>query len=142
MARHYLNNEIQKFIKVGVASVALGSSVGILGLIVSMLFGGRLLGLLYGERYMIYKDCFVIIMLASTLWYAAGMAGCMLNAMRKFGHQLIVNLLSLAASAVAIIGVGDKYGINGMAWALVAGMGVRLLMAVAVVIMRLREGAN
>lgn len=140
MANLYLNGNNKEFVKVGLASVVIGISVGLLGIIVSMLFGGRLLGVIYGKDYVAYKDCFVIIMVASTLWYASGLAGCMLNAMRKFGHQLIANLISLVASSVALTAFGVTYGIDGVAWAMVIGMAVRLSITTVLVTVNIRAG--
>lgn len=139
MARHFSNNELSSFVSVGVISVLLGSSIGILGLIVSIFYGRELLGFVYGKQYMAYQQCFAIVMLAATLWYAAGLTGCMLNAARRFGHQLLANGLAVSAVVVAVVIIGREGGINGIAWALAIGMGAKLMASVALVLIELRK---
>ena len=140
MARHFVNNEWSEFCRVGLTSVLLGSGVGVCGLMVSVLYGEQLLGFVYGEPYIAYQPCFVIVMLASILWYAASMTGCMLNAARRFGHQLLANWLAILAVCIAVAGFGSAGGINGIAWALAIGMGARLAASLGLLFMTLRKG--
>ncbi|TMQ75633.1 lipopolysaccharide biosynthesis protein [Candidatus Accumulibacter phosphatis] len=140
MARHFVNNEWSEFCRVGLTSVLLGSGVGVCGLMVSVLYGEQLLGFVYGEPYIAYQPCLVIVMLASILWYAASMTGCMLNAARRFGHQLLANWLAILAVCIAVAGFGSAGGINGIAWALAIGMGARLAASLGLLFMTLRKG--
>ncbi|MEF8713937.1 MAG: oligosaccharide flippase family protein [Accumulibacter sp.] len=142
MARHFANNEWSEFCRVGLMAVLLGSGVGVCGLIVSVFYGEQLLGFIYGEPYIAYQPCLVIVMLASILWYAAGLTGCMLNAARRFGHQLLANWLAISAVCIAVAGFGSKGGINGIAWALVIGMGARLAASLGLLFMTLRKGTG
>lgn len=140
MARHFVNNEWSEFCRVGLTSVLLGSGVGVCGLMVSVIYGEQLLGFVYGEPYIAYQPCLVIVMLASILWYAASMTGCMLNAARRFGHQLLANWLAILAVCIAVAGFGSAGGINGIAWALAIGMGARLAASLGLLFMTLRKG--
>ena len=142
MARLFLNDDLSSFLRVGAISVLAASGVGVFGVLVSVFFGKQLLGLFYGEKYMAYQPCLVIIMLASALWYAASLTGCMLNAARSFGHQMLANGLALLAVAISVLVIGRPGGINGMAWALTIGMGARLFSSLGFVLIGIRRRAR
>lgn len=105
--------------------------VGVAGLAVASVLGGPILGLVYGPRYAAYESTLVVVMLAALLWYGAGIAGCALNAARRFGANLAIMAAALAALGAAAMVLIPSSGALGAAWALCIGMAVRCALSTA-----------
>jgi O-antigen/teichoic acid export membrane protein len=103
--------------------LALGASLGVLGVVVAALASGPILTLLYGAEYATQSRTFVWLMVAAGITYAYVFLGTATTAMRRFRIQLPIELAGvlviLAASGILV----PRWGLLGAAWALCASAG-------------------
>jgi O-antigen/teichoic acid export membrane protein len=71
----------------------------------------------------------MVVMLAALLWYGAGIAGCALNAARRFYLNLFIMAATLVALAAATLLLVPAGGALGAGWALCFGMAVRFALS-------------
>jgi O-antigen/teichoic acid export membrane protein len=127
LAIYFKKKELRKFVLLGTKSILIGLAIGLIGTLIAGLFGNNILVLFYGEDYAQYSQVFTIIMLSATLWYLAGLAGCLINATRKFKYQIYSNLLSFISTLISSLYLYND-GLVGVSWAIVIGMTIRLLL--------------
>ena len=123
LARLYILDDRSKFRSLLWKLVLIGTSLGVLGVLVAKLAGEPLLRLVYGAEYGQYADVFVWIMVAAGASYVGSFLGYGVTATRAFSlfftRYLFMVIITVIASALLI----PKWGLRGAAWAtLVAGV--------------------
>jgi len=104
-------------------------SIGIVGLVV-LLFGSRLLGLIYGpgfSQFWLASDLFAVGMLVSSFGLGAIL---ILKATRHTRELFVVSIVTLVVALAATAGLATAYGVTGAAASGIAsyGMGVVFLL--------------
>ncbi|MEK5023990.1 lipopolysaccharide biosynthesis protein [Paenibacillus sp. FSL M7-1046] len=140
LSRYYRDN-LQRFKRLLLQIMGLCLLLGLAGLSAAYFMGEFLLSLLYSPDYAAYNNVFIIIMLASTIWYMTGCLSAALTVSRYIKLQIPVFLLtcvSIIASSFLLIPV---YGATGAAWSICIGMGTRFVCSFALVLHALSRQA-
>jgi O-antigen/teichoic acid export membrane protein len=106
---------------------ALASAIGILGLIVSLTFGGNILEIIYTSEFAPYQKVLTWIILGETLNFASLALEHALSAGSRYSAQLKSISASLVGLILASLIFIPEYGVLGAAWAIVAGGLARLI---------------
>jgi O-antigen/teichoic acid export membrane protein len=77
------------------------------------------INVIYGPKWIEAAGPLAILALAWPFWLMGNLSGNVLNARNWLGHELIVQVSTLAYTIVAVL-VGLNYGIDGVAWAIVS----------------------
>jgi len=87
LAKLYKDNMLIKFKKLLSQLILFGFSIGIVGIIISILFGELILKVVYDANYSDYNELFVLIMIAALFNYSGSFLGYGLTSMRLFKIQ-------------------------------------------------------
>ena len=87
-----------------------------------MLLGRQFLTIMYRPEYAMYPSVFTWLMAAAGVSYVASALGFGLAAARKFDVQLLVYICAALVTTAASVPLVPRYGLQGAAWALLAGM--------------------
>jgi O-antigen/teichoic acid export membrane protein len=117
---------------------AVGTALGLGGLLVVLAAGRSLLALLYGDIYAGAQELLVIVSLAAALGYIGSALGYMLTAARQFALQAPVFATVALATTAAAYALVPSLGLAGAGWSLVVGAGVQLV-ASAILLYRLTD---
>lgn len=116
--------------------VLTGTSIGMLGVVVSWLLAEDALQLLFGPEYAAQADVLVVLMVAATFQYASLFVGTSVDAMRAFRVQAPLTALGLVTAIVAGWWLTRDHGLIGTAWStvltqVVLGLGHVVVFAIA-----------
>jgi O-antigen/teichoic acid export membrane protein len=100
------------------ASVAVGG----LAVVIAWALGEPLLRVVYGAEYARHADVFVVLTAASAAGAVPYFVGTALSAVRRFGHQLVSSVITLAVTAVLAYVLIPAHGLWGAAWTVLAMM--------------------
>lgn len=92
--------------------------IGAAGLCSALLFGSRLLAIIYRPEYASHQSIFVFLMAASGFLYLGSMLGCAVTAVRCFIPQLPLFAIAAVATAVASMLLVPSHGLRGAAMAI------------------------
>ena len=114
-----------------------GATLGLLGVVVAIVAGERILALAYGAEYAAHNAILVWLMLAAGLGYVAAFAGYGVTAARYFKAQIPLFAAVVAATAAACWWLVPRYGMLGAALSLLIAaltqlVGAGLILAHAV----------
>ncbi len=127
LSRYYSEGDIVAFRGLMLRLYALSTLLGVVGVLVSLLAGRRVLTLLYGPEYAGYTDVLTYLMVASSLMYIFGIQGTGLTAQRRFRVQALLHasftILALFLSSLFIA----KYGIRGASYAILAQTAIMVI---------------
>jgi len=99
--------------------LAIGCLIGIIGIVISLLWGKTILTLLFTPEYAEYKNIFVGVMFAGAILVLFSFMNIGLTAMRSFKVQLIIyGLALLVCLAISFIFI-PKYGMAAAIWAVI-----------------------
>jgi len=121
LARHYIEN-LHEFRKLLLQLTAIGVANGVIGIVAAALWGRQVLTIMYRPEYAMYPSVFVWLMVAAAVSYVATVLGFGLAAARKFDVQLPVYICAALVTVSACVPLVPRYGLQGAAWALLAGM--------------------
>lgn len=96
-------------------------AVGLLGVLASVLVGGPILGLLYGDEYRKGAGILAVLMLSATLQYIASVLRSVLIARGMRRGVFFVSLANMAATLTVALTAVPAIGAIAAAWSLVAG---------------------
>jgi O-antigen/teichoic acid export membrane protein len=119
--------------------VAVGSILGLGGLLLALAAGRFLLGFVYGDTYAGAQELLVVVALAAALGYLGSALGYMLTAAREFVLQAPLFALVALATAAAGYALIPRLGLAGAGWSLVVGAGVQVI-ASAILLYRRTDG--
>jgi O-antigen/teichoic acid export membrane protein len=121
LARHYIENLCQ-FRRLLLQLIVIGVANGVIGILAAALWGRQFLTIMYRPEYAMYPSVFVWLMVAAAVSYIAAVLGFGLAAARKFDVQLPVYICAALVTVSACVPLVPRYGLQGAAWALLAGM--------------------
>lgn len=124
-----------RFRRVAFQLAAIGAGIGLVGVAVAVLAGGRLLGVLYRPEYSAYQGLLVWVMVSSTLWYAAALLSFAAIAADQIKVQAILHAVAALATLVVSPFAIRAFGLVGGAVALTVGI-IPLLLGESVVVWR------
>jgi len=121
LARYYIEN-LRQFRKLLLQLIGIGVANGIIGILAAVLWGRQFLTIMYRPEYAMYPSVFAWLMVAAAISYVATVLGFGLAAARKFDVQLPVYICAAGVTVSACVPLVPRYGLQGAAWALLAGM--------------------
>jgi O-antigen/teichoic acid export membrane protein len=121
LARYYVEN-LRQFRRLLLQLIAIAAANGVIGVLAAVLWGRQFLTIMYRPEYAMYPSAFVWLMAAAGVSYVASVLGFGLSAARKFDVQLPVYICAALVTAAACVPLVSRYGLQGAAWALLAGM--------------------
>lgn len=121
LARYYIEN-LRQFRRLLLQLIAIGIVNGVIGILAAVLWGRQFLTIMYRPEYAMYPSVFVWLMVAAAVSYVASVLGFGLAAARKFDVQLPVYICAALVTLFACVPLVPRYGLQGAAWALLAGM--------------------
>jgi O-antigen/teichoic acid export membrane protein len=121
LARHYIE-DLRQFRKLLLQLIAIGVANGVIGILAAALWGRQVLTIMYRPEYATYPTVFVWLMVAAAVSYVATVLGFGLAAARKFDVQLPVYICAALVTVSACVPLVPRYGLQGAAWSLLAGM--------------------
>jgi O-antigen/teichoic acid export membrane protein len=121
LARYYIEN-LRQFRRLLLQLIAIGVANGVMGILAAALWGRQFLTIMYRPEYAMYPSVFVWLMVAAAVSYVATVLGFGLAAARKFDVQLPVYICAALVTVSACMPLVPRYGLQGAAWALLAGM--------------------
>ena len=139
LAKLYKNNNKNGFINLLLKLVFLGFALGIVGLLVSIVFGQLILKLVYNEAFIDYHHILILSMLASVFSYANSFLGYGLTAMRLFKVQPYLGTVWVIISIVASIILIPKWQLIGAATVLIISSIVQFLTTLLVVNVNIKK---
>jgi O-antigen/teichoic acid export membrane protein len=119
--------------------VAFGGVLGGAGVLIALLFGHRLLLLLYRPEYAAHTEVFTWLMVAAAFGYIARFVVVAASAARSFRAQAPLYAVSLAIVAACSWWMIPRWGLLGAAWAVATAAAALLVGAVVVLFAALRR---
>jgi O-antigen/teichoic acid export membrane protein len=133
LAKHFEAARMRAFRALLGSIVVASLGVGAIGVLGSLLFGRRILAILYRPEYSAHWDILVWLMAAAGFFYVGSTLGCAVTAVKCFTPQLPLFAVAAAVTAVASMLLVPSQGLRGAALAiLISGLiqcagGLRLL---------------
>jgi O-antigen/teichoic acid export membrane protein len=124
--------------------VGFAAAVGALMVLAAVLFGPRILALLYRPGYAAYSKEFTLVVAAAALGYVAAPLWYAVMAMRAFTLQLLPSLVLVVVSIATCAWLIPVAGVAGAAWSVSIGSVVFLgcLVAICAYLMPRRNMSN
>lgn len=126
LAKYHAARESRKFSRLLSRLIALGIFLGIFGVLISLMWGQRIVNILFTSEYAVYNNILVWLMLVATLQYVSSFLGLASTAGRYFRIQPVILMLSLCATVVACFFLIPHMGLAGAAQGMVVGSLVQL----------------
>ncbi len=108
--------------------ILLAISIGVLGVVLSLLVGDWILVKIYSKDFDGYAGLLTLIMFAGMISYISGVVGCALTAMRKFKSQAILSLISMLIVLISSPVLVVSFGIDGAVFSLILALTIKLVM--------------
>jgi O-antigen/teichoic acid export membrane protein len=121
LARYYVEN-LRQFRRLLLQLIAIAAANGVIGVLAAALVGRQFLTIMYRPEYAMYPSVFTWLMAAAAVSSVASALGFGLAAARKFDVQLLVYICAALVTAAASVPLVPHYGLEGAAWALLAGI--------------------
>ena len=112
--------------------MAIGSVLGVGGILVAWIAGPKLLAMLYRPEYAAESRLLVWFMVVAWMGYLAQFLGTAMTSARLFVHQIPLFALGVLAITVGSYWLVPRMGLQGAIVASMAGILVQLLASVAV----------
>jgi O-antigen/teichoic acid export membrane protein len=126
LAKNYIEN-LSAYFRLLIKLIAFGLVIGFLAIIVSIFFGEIILQYLYTKEYKEYNNVFIVIMIASAIWYVTGFISSALTATTLFSVQVPIYIITLLATCSTSLILIPKFGLIGAALTVCIGNIIRLL---------------
>ena len=118
--------ERQPFLALLTRLLLSGTALGVVGVVGSAALGRVLLGLLYGAAYAQEVSLFTLLMAAAGVSYVASFAGFGMTALRQFGAQVPLFVVTTAVLLVGCWLLIPQSGVWGAAWAMLGAAAIQL----------------
>ena len=128
LAKHYARGDRPAFCRLLGKLLGVALCLGGGGAMLMVLFGGRVLQLLYGAEFTRYADLAVYLMIAAAIMYLNGPLSKAVEAMRHFKMNMVVRTTSGLVLLVLLPGLLGTHGLKGVAGAIAISAAVSLLM--------------
>jgi O-antigen/teichoic acid export membrane protein len=113
LSRYYTENNLIGFKHLLKKLIFIGFSIGIAGIIVTILFGKELLTIIYTPQYAEYSPLLIISMIAGLFMYVSTFFGFSITATKNFKIQPYLGGVWLLTSILVSFMLIPKYGIIG-----------------------------
>ena len=133
LAQLYARTDRRAFRLLLAKLVAIGTALGVLGVLVIWIAGRPILTLLYRPEYAAYERVFLWIGIATGLGYAASFLGYGMTAARYFRAQVPVFFATMLTTAAACAVLVPRYDLIGAALAMTAASVVQAIGSAAVI---------
>ena len=131
--------ETKALARLGGRLLSLLAGIGLLSLLAARLWGRWALVLLYGESIAPYSGLLGPVVVCAVLYAACWLLSRMLIILGEMKRQLLITMISLAASALTARSWIAGLGSNGVSWAVVTGYGLFFLLCILYIAGRLRR---
>ena len=118
MARYHAQGEKKGFRNIFTKLISAGFALGLLGVVVAILAGDRIIALIYDEQYAIHSRLLVLLMIAGFIDMTFLGIASAVNAMRFFRIQFFVSIISVLVVTISSMTLVNSFGINGVAIAM------------------------
>ncbi|MGQ9579381.1 MAG: lipopolysaccharide biosynthesis protein [Armatimonadota bacterium] len=133
LGRYYTTTNLKAFLKLLAKLVGLTACVGIVGIIASVVWGERILSILFAPEYAKASNVFVLVMVASTITGIAALMNYAMTATRQISPQLPILLTICGVTGAVCAFAVPVNGLVGAAEGLIAGAIVHMLLGCMVV---------
>jgi O-antigen/teichoic acid export membrane protein len=120
LAISYVKKHLVEFRRLVLKASLFAATLGILGLIISLGCGKWLLAVIYKPEYAAEISTFQILLLAGMVAALGNIVGTAVTSMRRFYAQVPLHFLKLVILYFGCRWGVDYYGLEGVAWAIVA----------------------
>lgn len=131
--------DVVRFRRLTMRLAAAGFGVGALGTIVAVLFGHRVLAILYRADYASQQPLLIWVMISSAVWYGATLLVFAAIAAKRFAPQAYLHGAAAAVTFALCPVLLPRFGLPGAAMALTAGVSALLLGESVVVYLAIRD---
>jgi O-antigen/teichoic acid export membrane protein len=126
-AKYYSDKSCTNFFALAKKALVVSISLGILGIIISLVIGKQVLVILYSAEYAEYSTVFVLIAIASAITFSTSMLTAMITSARLFSSQLPVSFIELVSIVLFSLYFVPKLGMYGAGLALIMSSAVHLI---------------
>ena len=133
LAKYHVAGERSSFRRLMTKLLLLAAALGIAGLLVSALAGGRILALLYTNEYSRMAGVLTVLCAGSALSYVASFLGYGMTALRRYKIQVPIFLGVVLITLLSCYWLTGRYGLMGTAVGMLIGSVGQVLMSAAVV---------
>ncbi|AGT33676.1 hypothetical protein M493_17340 [Geobacillus genomosp. 3] len=116
-----------QFKKLLVKLVSIGFVTGILGVIITLLFGELILSILYKPSYAKYNELFTLLLISGTFSFSSTFLGIGLTATRSFKIQPYLGVIWIVVSFISAIILIPKFGLFGAGYSAIISSIVQFL---------------
>ncbi len=127
LSRRYAAGDAWGYARLLRRLLATGIALGALGLLVSFLFGGKLLAAALGPSYAPHTALLDWTMLNALVWYVGGILACGVTATRNFRVQFPIFGAAMVAVSTAAFLLVPRYGLEGAGASVLVGFLVRAM---------------
>lgn len=128
LARYYAAGELAAFQQLIFKLTLMGAALGATAVLGAWLIGRPFLALLYQPEYAEYTDLLILLAIAAAIGCVQAFLSYGLGAARYYKIQVpIFAMVCLAITGASVLWI-PTHGLNGAAYALIVGAGVRLVL--------------
>lgn len=138
LAKLYKKNSLKSFYKIIIMLILLGMTIGIIGLLISLLFSDLILSLLYDVSYTEYSYLLILIMVSGIFNYSASFLGYSITAMRLFKIQPYIGLVGVIVTTTSSLILIPQFELTGAAYTLIIGSIAHFLARLIVILVNLK----
>ncbi len=140
LSRYYADRSMRDYIKMTSRLCAVGGVIAIVPIAVIRLWGGTILSLVYKSSYASYSWVFFLLMISAGIGYVTSFLGYSVTAARYFRIQPVILFLTVLATFLTSLCLVPNRGLDGAAYALIAGASVQFLSTGLVYLWIVRSG--
>jgi|SRR5690625_1242085 len=138
LAKLFRNRSLSRFKKIIGFLISIGVTVGLIGILVSVIFGEMILTIVYDNSYADYNYLLILIMIAGVFLFSSSFLGYGITAMRLFKIQPYTGAISLIVTLVTSLMLIPLIGLKGAAYTLIIGAITRFILNLTVIIVNLQ----
>jgi O-antigen/teichoic acid export membrane protein len=121
LAQLFVLEQYEHFGKLVMRLVGIGTIIGVIGIIGSLIWGRVFLSIVYTEEYAIFTDVFIVIVINAGVTAALNFFGTALSATQQFTVQVPIHILKFLVVGISLYLLIPYWGILGAACAVLAG---------------------
>jgi O-antigen/teichoic acid export membrane protein len=133
LARYYASDQLA-YKRLLEKLIGVGITLGFSGILVSILFGSKLLMIIYRPEYALHANVLVLLMIAGSIVYVCSILGVALTSAGFFKVQLPILILLLLTEVASGWWLIPRFGEQGAAWTLLLGASVWFLVSGTIVL--------
>lgn len=134
LAKLYSNGNRGGFVKLLLRVASINAAGGLLGVGAAILWGRRILLLLFTKEYAAYSDLFVWVMIAGLIFYIYSILGAGMTAAHYFSIQPFLLITTIVVSLSGGLVLIPRFGIYGAVFSVIASAAIQLLIGIAIII--------